>query len=385
MKLLIIVGKVWPQPGNNTNLMMKLLPYLEKSAEVRILSADCPEGQQKQLVLQDGHTVTFAKAEDCNAAQRLAYKVYASLVDHQGFSDAFTSMILRAAAMRIHREYPFDAVLTSVEPFSAACVIPLLNRNTKKAVYLMDPTIYQSKELKFRRTMLPQILASSDLILTTPFIQAAIRKAEPQAAGDQIVQVGFPVICRNMPSRAAAPQGKIRLLYCGWLYSDIRSPKFFLDIVSHLDERFEVTFMGRECELLRERFPIKAKATLITLPNQPYDVALQAMADADVLINIGNSVPVHMPSKTLEYINTGKPMVNFFKFADCPTLYYTKRYPLALNLFEEGKDMDTAAARFVHFCEENVGKTVNHDWIESEYADCTPRYIAQEIIDSLEN
>ena len=385
MKLLIIVGKVWPQPGNNTNLMMKLLPYLEESAEIRILSADCPEGQQEQLVLQDGHTVTFAKAEDCNAAQRIAYKLYSNLVDQQGLSDAFTSMILRAAAMRMLRDYPFDAVLVSVEPYSAACVIPLLNRRTKKAVYFMDPTIYQSKKLKFRRKMLPRILASSDLVLTTPFIQAAMREAEPQAAGDQIVQVGFPMICRNMPTGTAAPQGKIRLLYCGWLYSDIRSPQYFLDVVSHLDERFEVTFMGRECELLQERFPVETKAKLITLPNQPYDVALQAMADADVLINIGNSVPVHMPSKTLEYINTGKPMVNFYKFADCPTLYYTKRYPLALNLFEEEKDTDAAAARFVRFCEETIGKTVDHDWIEAEFADCTPRYIAQKILDSLEN
>ena len=177
---------------------------------------------------------------------------------------------------------------------------------------------------------------------------------------------------------------KICLLFCGWLYSDIRSPKFFLDVVTRLDERFEVTFMGKECEKLQERFPITTKATIITLPNQPYDVALQAMADADVLINIGNSVPVHMPSKTLEYINTGKPMVNFYKFADCPTLYYTKRYPLALNLFEEEKDMDAAAARFVRFCEESIGKTVERGYIEREYAECTPRYIAQKILESLE-
>ena len=70
------------------------------------------------------------------------------------------------------------------------------------------------------------------------------------------------------------------------------------------------------------------------------------MADADVLINIGNSVPVHMPSKTLEYINTGKPMVNFYKFADCPTLYYTKRYPLCLNLYEKEFDPARDTARY---------------------------------------
>jgi uncharacterized Fe-S center protein len=83
--------------------------------------------------------------------------------------------------------------------------------------------------------------------------------------------------------------------------------------------------------------------------------------------------------------NTGKPVVNFYKFEACPTLYYTQRYPMALNLFEEEKDPDAAAARFVRFCEENVGRTVDHNWIETEYADCTPRYIAQKILESLEN
>lgn len=145
-----------------------------------------------------------------------------------------------------------------------------------------------------------------------------------------------------------------------------------------------VTFMGKECEKLTERFDVQTKAELITLPQQPYETALQAMADADIMINIGNSVPVHMPSKTLEYINTGKPFVNFYKLDDCPTLYYTKRYPLCLNVSEKDPDLDAAAERFVDFCIANKGKTVDRQFIEREYADCTPAYIADQILRALE-
>jgi len=250
----------------------------------------------------------------------------------------------------------------------------------------MDPPacVSNGTETAYRNRTLPSVLKSQSALVTTPFIIEAL-KAHGIPLPRKAEAVGFPIISENHREGKRYSDGKIRLLFCGWLYSDIRSPKYFLNIVSRLDERFEVTFMGKECELLRERFPIETKATLIALPNQPYDVALQAMADADVLINIGNSVPVHMPSKTLEYINTGKPMVNFYKLADCPTLYYTKRYPLVLNLFEEEKDMDAATGRFVRFCEENIGKIVDHDWLETEFADCTPRYIAQKILESLEN
>ena len=178
---------------------------------------------------------------------------------------------------------------------------------------------------------------------------------------------------------------RIHLLYSGWLYSNIRSPKYFLDILSRLDDRFVVTFMGRECEKLTERFDVHTKAELITVSQQPYEVALQAMANADIMINIGNSVPVHMPSKTLEYINTGKPFVNFYKMDDCPTLYYTKRYPLCLNMSEKDPDLDAAARRFIDFCVENKGKTVDRDYIEREYEDCTPQYIARAILNALES
>ena len=57
---------------------------------------------------------------------------------------------------------------------------------------------------------------------------------------------------------------------------------------------------------------------------------------------------------------------------------------LALNLFEGDKDIDAAAARFIRFCEENNGKTVDRMFIEAEYADCTPQYIAQKILECLE-
>ena len=92
-----------------------------------------------------------------------------------------------------------------------------------------------------------------------------------------------------------------------------------------------------------------------------------------------------MPSKTLEYINTGKPMVNIHKLPDCPTLYYTQRYTLALNLFEGEADKDKATQAFIDFCLTQKGQTVDHAWIEREYADCTPQYIAQKILDFLEN
>ncbi len=385
MKILFMTGPLYPRAGNNANLIGKLIPhFIAAGHEVHLFSAAFGEDERKLPRECFGVPVHWAVDQKRDWKRKLLYPAISKVADPDGFSDALQVQILLRELKDVCKKYPFEAALSTSEPYTMACTAAQLSGG-KNALYIMDPParISNGIETAYRNRVLPSVLRKQSSLITTPFILEAL-KANLLPLPSLVASVGFPMITENAPDRKQKADAKFRLLFCGWLYSDIRSPRYFLDIVSRLDERFEVTFMGRECEKLQERFSVETKAKLITLPNQPYDLALQAMADADVLINIGNSVPVHMPSKTLEYINTGKPMVNFYKFADCPTLYYTKRYPLALNLFEGEKDMDAAAAQFVRFCEENIGKTIDHDWIETEYADCTPRFIAQKILESLE-
>jgi hypothetical protein len=379
-----MTGPLYPQPGNNANLIGKLIPhFLAAGHEVHLFSAAFGADERKLPRECFGVPVHWATDQRRDWKRKLLYPAISKVVDPDGFSDALRVQILLRELKDICKKYPFEAVLSTSEPYSMVCAAARLDCG-KKALYIMDPParISRGTETAYRNRILPSVLRKQSSLMTTPFILEAL-KANLLPLPSLVASVGFPMITGAAPESKQNADAKIRLLFCGWLYSDIRSPRYFLDIVSRLDERFEVTFMGKECELLQERFPIETKATIITLPNQPYETALQAMADADVLINIGNSVPVHMPSKTLEYINTGKPMVNFYKLEDCPTLYYTKRYPLALNLYEGDKDLDAAAAKFVRFCEERVGKTVDRSWIEQEYEDCTPKYIADRICEAL--
>ena len=380
MNLLLNTGPIAPRLGNNATLLMKLLPYLSQNNHLRILSSP---GQ----VPMNGLTSVFQGiptvwgATQSSGVRSLIESATAKLVDTNGYSDYIGAKRLVASLYTLKKDFPVDAVLSTMEPFPAADAAARF-RCKNRILYLMDPPacVSNGQSTPYRNRRLKRILEAHDVILTTPFIRKALAEGGFAQFDNKVISVGFPLIeCHNL-KRSTKSDDRIRLLFCGWLYSDIRSPRYFLDILSRLDERFVVTFMGRECEKLTERFDIQTKAELITMPQQPYEVALQAMADADIMINIGNSVPVHMPSKTLEYINTGKPFVNFYKMDDCPTLYYTKRYPLCLNMSEKDSDLDAATRRFVEFCVENKGKTVDHDYIEREFKDCTPHFIAKAIL-----
>ena len=383
MKILIITGPLYPSVGNNANLIRKLVPFLSEKNEVRILSAAFGADTASLPEELFGVPVYFAVSSASDIQRRLKAKI----VDRNGYSDYIGSESLKDKALEIKKEYDYDAVLATCEPFIAACAASKLPCSVK-TLYIMDPpnsVCNKDKSTKFRDTEFPQILKKCTGIVTTPFIKEALIKSGFGEYSDKMTTLGFPMIENHEVSQAEEKNEKTNLLFCGWLYSDIRSPKYFLDIVSRLDESYIVTFMGKECDSLMSRFEINTKAEIVTLPQQPYDKALEAMEKADILINIGNSVPVHMPSKTLEYINTGKPFVNFYKFEACPTLYYTKRYPLCLNLYEGDTDTEGAVEKFRAFCETNKGKKVSRELVEKEFEDCTPEYIAKKILDGLVN
>ena len=384
MKILSVTGTVFPQPSNNTNLLLSVLCALPQSEEIRLLAPEPHKGLEQSFIRR--FPIRFTQAGQGNRLRERLTLLRAKLTDRSGFSDAIhVDRILRATD-ELYREDPFDAVICISEPFSSAAAGINIKCRGKRLVYIMDPPeiVRGDRGTAYRNRMLGKMLCGYDAILTTPFIRQALSEHGYSRYDSRIIEVGFPMIRQQafIPTSDCG-DGRIHLLFCGWLYSNIRSPKYFLDILSRLDERFVVTFMGKECEKLTERFSVQTNAELITLPQQPYETALQAMAEADILINIGNSVPVHMPSKTLEYINTGKPFVNFHKMDDCPTLYYTKRYPLCLNMSERDPDLDAAAERFAAFCLQNSGRTVDRVFIEEEYAECTPDYIAKTILDAL--
>ncbi len=384
MKVLIPTGALFPQPGNNAVLLSLLLPYLQGKHQLRYLSFSGGKAPPSHASYQNVPVTVFQ--DDFSRPQHLLCAVASKLVDRNGFSDYYNARLMLRHIENLDRLSAFDALIATMEPFFAADAVSRMP-GKKKILYLMDPPamISNGTGSAYRDRRIRQILEQQDLILTTPFIQQALLEHGLLPDSAAVRTVGFPLIEDRRLAARPREDGKIRLLFCGWLYSDIRSPRYFLDILSRLDECFAVTFMGRECEKLTERFAVHTKAELITLPQQPYEAALQAMADADVLINIGNSVPVHMPSKTLEYINTGKPIVNFYKMDNCPTLYYTNRYPLCLNLSEREAELDAAAARFIDFCVTSKGKVVDRGLIEREYADCAPQYIANVILDALES
>ena len=315
---------------------------------------------------------------------RLFAKLLAKVSNHD--SACTLTSLIKLYLSNTFRSQKTDIVLSTFRSISTACAATMLGRKKApiKALYLMDPTdVMVSTDLSFKSESkwFIKTLKNTDIIFTTRFIKEAMLAKGYAELNNNIIEVSFPMITGFHHTSQNKHPDKITLFYGGSLYlnSNIRSPEYYFKIISHLDERFRIIFVGHESKAAVSKYNIKTSAEIICLPQMKHEDLLQTMADADILVNIGNSIPVHLPSKTLEYINTGKPIINFHKLDNCPTLHCTQKYPLCLNLDEKNADISSVVEKFISFCSDYKGKTLPQDWIQKTFFDSTPADISRQI------
>ena len=66
------------------------------------------------------------------------------------------------------------------------------------------------------------------------------------------------------------------------------------------------------------------------------------MLNSDILVNIGNATKYQLPSKLVEYVSTGKPILNITSILDDSSDAFLSSYPMAKTVCL-GKDDDVAS------------------------------------------
>ena len=178
---------------------------------------------------------------------------------------------------------------------------------------------------------------------------------------------------------------KCSCYFVGNLYKDIRTPDAAIQAFSLLQEEAELFFVGETYRFLQDKMNESVNNVHFPGRKSKEEVA-RIYQEADILVNIGNAIDNQMPSKIFEYISTGKPILNFYKVPNCPTLKYLKNYPLALNLYEPDVLQDTKSnsKKIKDFCMENRGKTVPAAWIREKFNGNTDATVANFLGEQME-
>lgn len=284
----------------------------------------------------------------------------------------------------------YDLLIPVCSAFQTACACMEYGacHQKKYLLYQVDPigTNKTYDKQHFMEKLEEQMYRKASYIITTPII-AEEKKDNPAYDYDKILPLEFPNI-RNLTAAAVktdAPRREIELFYSGRFYSGVRDCTFALKVLSLIqNDRLRIVFAGTGQEDTISEYRNGAlRGKLEHLGEISLDESFAYMQRADILINIGNNVVNQVPSKLFDYISTGKPIINFCKFKECPTIPYLEKYNNAINIVEGERTIEEQARLVDAFILSNLGKTLTFEEISSKFPENTAEYVGKCFIDAV--
>ena len=164
----------------------------------------------------------------------------------------------------------------------------------------------------------------------------------------------------------------IVLLFVGIFYHEVRSPAPLLRLIDALvgrskllNQRLQLHVIGPVDIISQEltKYP-HIRSRVFLHGSVSHRKALSAMLNANCLVNIGNTTAYQLPSKVIEYMATGLPILNLYTISNDSSITALRNYPRHLNLHVEN---DIGYENVISFIESSYRK--NKDYRCNGFAD----------------
>lgn len=165
----------------------------------------------------------------------------------------------------------------------------------------------------------------------------------------------------------------ITIFYAGSLPYSVRSPKFFLEAFTKIEnDRLKLNFVGDESSADLKYYSALDKR--ITYSGRcSHNEVIELEKNATIFLNIGNTLTNMTPSKIFEYLSWNKPIISTMPIDNEPSACYLEKYPLALLLKEKELTVDEAAEIISKFINENYDKKVSQEFLAETYKNNMPK------------
>ena len=179
--------------------------------------------------------------------------------------------------------------------------------------------------------------SASAVTLTNSSVQRKYRELYPECAKKLfVIPPLLPVMQAVPPKKTKAIPGvdaAIELIYVGSLYKSLRRPDYMLELFIQLTKsvpsrRIELHFFGdtNECNDAFNSYRDQIGKTIFLHGHVTREQAFEAIANADVVINLGNTNYCQLPSKLVEYMVLEKPILNITQTDADPSLDIMQGY-----------------------------------------------------------
>ncbi|MEN0053972.1 MAG: hypothetical protein AAGC65_09895 [Mucilaginibacter sp.] len=313
------------------SLVEKIRFKLLKKDTGKKLSDSKSVGIAKESLMRKIHDRTWKKIYFPDFAflwRRPSMKLAQELIEKENITNLITvswPFTDHVVGHKLKKKYGINWIADTIDPFYLSDAV-----NNK--------ALYHSLKYKLEK----RILSSADKVtVLTDKLKNKYALLYPLIANKLIVNHNLFIPYEVNGEKRSIQLSKIKLVFVGTLTPVTRSPKIVLELFSELiryrpDLEMQLHFYGDtvQCNsffnlynsLLNEKIFIHG-----LVPRNDIPIIL---ADADVLVNIGNSNEYQEPSKLIEYIYLGKPILNVCSIIDDSSKEILDNYPLNLNIHE---------------------------------------------------
>ena len=376
--LVMIVGGYYPNPSPTGKCAEAYVELLKDQFDISVI---CIAGTDRMQYAHAGKRVYPAAGWYTLFQHRLEKKAPGFVVNlakipvhlRQKFTQPNNLYSYVKAARKqlekLHADRAIDVIFSVGAPMAAHVAARNFRKdhpNVRWVTYTVDSYAAQNAGSAKARAFEASVLCVSDKVLLSEEIYDN-SKAMYETFAEKCS--ALPYLMPETPTKDVntryLPEDKINLVYAGRFYKDLRHPEYLLQLAMELDDGCVLhLYCQSDCDSLIDNYVQRSNGKIIRHKPVSVDTIQKIYAEADVLVSVGNNTPEFKPSKTFEYIASGKPILN---------IYYEglrdevlAQYPLSLQL-QRGKPILETVPAVTQFVAQAQGKTVSRNEIDNIY------------------
>jgi hypothetical protein len=390
-KVLVILKNYSPNPSSVANCMKPIIKKLSEKHHIDILTdrkrLDTPTFEKSEniniyrvddfRIMNTVHSNELCSIESSKILKivtkiftftlKLLYYFRYSIFAFEKTSGGWDKDRVFEKAIELDNEYNYDVVISASLPYQSHLISERLKiikgDKIKWIVFQFDPFTH-NEEIKAGKTKRKKmsivenrIYKNCDCIILTPELSEFYNKIGFKIPGKKVSTLTFSnhedlTISAAGTYSSFLDEEKINCLFAGRLYDDIRNPSMLLRIFSSLNKNIQLVLMTNMPGNKISYYSPKDYQPKV-VPFQNRDTAIFNLVNANILVNIGNTVEFQVPGKIFEYMSTGKPIIHFSKIENDPAMKYLSRYENIFVVNEWDKDVMSCVAKLERFCYDN--------------------------------
>ena len=400
MRIAFLTDEFYPTFGANSLVVKTVCKQLvQQGHEAYVLPLHYAEGQPVRELWENiticrsvpsdnrQQLKTLLKKGPIWKAGKLAYSLYRQKQNPHDFQ-AKKNYIAEGYLEKWLREERIDTVVSI--NCSIELSFPLLRLRQKGRLpckwffYMLDPFashayyLSHAPEAKLRKLQ-HSIMTHCDRVLATKLIYDETVKWETEDVLQKIVQTEFPKIEKPVYQPCnddiALDPEFTHVVCTGSRNETVRNSEFTLAVCRLLQDlpvRFHFVGYG-----WAENGKVRKEGNCLFYPPHSPQSAKNLQLNGDFLLNIGNTVTNQLPSKVLEYISTGKPVINFYKSEGCPAKALLAQWD-ALNISE--REPTEALQKLLWEFLKAEHPPISYEDVKTRYEEYTPAAVAKKFL-----